>query len=187
MWRDSRHDRRPRRVASRRRAMCVREQHAAGRQPIDVRRPCLRMPAQATDPVIEIVDRDEQHVRLVGREGREFWRQNPEQTDRDAAQQAGHGTSKVGKRESRGHQPGALRRSSTRGAVVDEVTSPSAWRPIWDYNPLQVSVGPVPTGHLLHQHMLAGGNRPYFVSHATEDRIADCARAVGEGFGLDAH
>ena len=30
--------------------------------------PGLRMPTQATDPVIEIINRDEEHIRAFGRE-----------------------------------------------------------------------------------------------------------------------
>ena len=42
--------------------MSIREQHAARCQTIDIRRLCLRMPAQASGPVIEVVNRDEQDV-----------------------------------------------------------------------------------------------------------------------------
>ena len=43
--------------------MSVREQRAAPRQAVDVRRPRLRMSAQAPDPIVEVVDGDEQDVR----------------------------------------------------------------------------------------------------------------------------
>ena len=49
--------------------MGVGEQHAAGRQPIDIRCLRLRMSAEATNPIVEIIDGDEQHVgplRIVG-------------------------------------------------------------------------------------------------------------------------
>ena len=47
--------------------MRVHEQHAARSQPIHVRRQRLRMALQAADPVVEIIDRDEEHVRLRSR------------------------------------------------------------------------------------------------------------------------
>ena len=39
--------------------------HTAGGQRVDVRRLDLRMPAITTEPVIQIVDRDEQDIRFV--------------------------------------------------------------------------------------------------------------------------
>ena len=58
------------RIAQRRLAMRVGEQRAALGQPVDVRRPDLRMPAQAADPVVLVVDRDEQDVGPGGGGGR---------------------------------------------------------------------------------------------------------------------
>ena len=47
--------------------MSVGEEHAAAREAVEVRRPCLRMTAQNADPVIEIVDRNEEDVGLFDR------------------------------------------------------------------------------------------------------------------------
>ena len=46
--------------------MGVGEEHPGGGQAIQVRGLGLRMPGEATDPVIEIVDRDEQYVWAIG-------------------------------------------------------------------------------------------------------------------------
>ena len=48
--------------------MGVGKEYAAGGEAIKVRGDRLRMSAQATDPVIEIVDRDEQDVGSVRRQ-----------------------------------------------------------------------------------------------------------------------
>ena len=55
------------RIADRRLAMGVAEQHAAPGQAIDVRRAHLRVAAEAAHPVVQVVNRDEQHVRPLGR------------------------------------------------------------------------------------------------------------------------
>ena len=45
------------------------EAGAAGRDGIDIRRLGLRMTTETPDPVIEIINRDEQHIRLLCRKG----------------------------------------------------------------------------------------------------------------------
>lgn len=45
--------------------MCIRKQHPARRQAVDVGRPRLGMPTQATDPVIQVIHGDEQDVGLL--------------------------------------------------------------------------------------------------------------------------
>ncbi len=57
-------NRRARWIARGRRAVGIREQHPALRQPVKVRRLGLRMPAETADPVIQIVHSDEEDVRL---------------------------------------------------------------------------------------------------------------------------
>ena len=47
--------------------MSVGEEHATAREAVEVRRPCLRMSAQNADPVIEIVDRNEEDIGLFDR------------------------------------------------------------------------------------------------------------------------
>ena len=42
------------------------KQYSARREPIEVRRLRLRMPAEAADPVVEVVHRDEEDVGLPG-------------------------------------------------------------------------------------------------------------------------
>jgi len=44
--------------------MSVSEQHPALGQAIHIRRQRLRMPSKAANPVIQIIDCDEQHIRL---------------------------------------------------------------------------------------------------------------------------
>ena len=44
------------------RTVSVGEQDPTGRQAVDIRRHCLRMTSQATDPIVEVIDSDEQHV-----------------------------------------------------------------------------------------------------------------------------
>ena len=47
--------------------MGVGEEHARGGQPIEVGRASLRMAAKATDPVVQIIDGDEEDVGLGDR------------------------------------------------------------------------------------------------------------------------
>ncbi len=49
--------------------MSIREQHAAHGEPVDIRSQSLRMPIHTADPVIQIVDSDEQNIGLVCGEG----------------------------------------------------------------------------------------------------------------------
>ena len=58
------HDAGPGRIADRRLDVRVREQRPPVRQPVDVWRLDQRVPAHAADPVVLIVDGDEQHVGL---------------------------------------------------------------------------------------------------------------------------
>ena len=58
----TRQQRTARRIAQRRLAMRVREQRAASRQRIDARCFHLRMPAQAANPVVLVINGDEKHV-----------------------------------------------------------------------------------------------------------------------------
>ena len=55
------------RIADRRLAMGVAEQHTAPGKAIDVRRAHLRVSPEAADPVVQVVNRDEQHIRPLGR------------------------------------------------------------------------------------------------------------------------
>ena len=57
--------RRPRRLARRRGAVGVGERDAHLREAVDIRRAGLRVPPGITDPVVQIVDRDEQHGGLA--------------------------------------------------------------------------------------------------------------------------
>ncbi|MDG1241531.1 MAG: hypothetical protein P8P52_03105 [Opitutae bacterium] len=43
--------------------MSIRKQNTSLRQSVDIRRLHLRVPAHATDPVIQIVNRNQQHIR----------------------------------------------------------------------------------------------------------------------------
>ncbi len=43
-------------------ALGIGEQNPAGREPIDIRCLRLKMSSEATRPVIEIIDRDEEHI-----------------------------------------------------------------------------------------------------------------------------
>ena len=43
--------------------MSVREQHAAFGESINMRRLCVRMAPEAANPVVHVVDGDQQHVR----------------------------------------------------------------------------------------------------------------------------
>jgi hypothetical protein len=45
----------------------VGEEDTALGETVDIRSPCVRMTPEATNPVIEVVDRDEEYVGLVGR------------------------------------------------------------------------------------------------------------------------
>ena len=45
--------------------MSIRKQNTAGGQAVEVRSRCLRMTTQATNPVIQIVDRNEENVRFA--------------------------------------------------------------------------------------------------------------------------
>ena len=85
MRRQAAEDGRARRIARGRGAIGVAEQHAARGETVQIRRLRLRMPAEAADPVVEVVERNEEHVGLLlgrgggrnaaeqrdGREGRE--------------------------------------------------------------------------------------------------------------------
>ena len=62
VWSDTRHDRGPGWVASRCRAVCVGEQHTARCKTINVGSQCLGVSLQATDPVVEVIDRNEKYV-----------------------------------------------------------------------------------------------------------------------------
>ena len=57
---------RPRRVAQRRLAVRVGERRPARRELVHVRRYHLRVAAERPDPVVQVVDGDEQHVRPLG-------------------------------------------------------------------------------------------------------------------------
>jgi len=59
--------------------MGVREQRPARRECVDVRRLDLRMPVQAADPIIQVVDGDDEDVGLVGGRG---WKGAREQEER---------------------------------------------------------------------------------------------------------
>lgn len=61
--RDAGQDCRTRRVARGRGAVRVGKEHARRREAIEVRRARLRVPAEAADPVVEVIDGDEEHVR----------------------------------------------------------------------------------------------------------------------------
>ena len=65
---------RARRVAQRGLAMGVGEERPAPCQAVDVRRLGLRMSAQASDPIVQVIDRDEQDVgpALGGQAGRDL-------------------------------------------------------------------------------------------------------------------
>ncbi len=69
------HQARARGIAQRRLAMGIGEQGAARRQPIEVRRLGQRMSAQAAQPIVLIVDGDEQHVGARGSRKRRGGRQ----------------------------------------------------------------------------------------------------------------
>lgn len=62
MRRQAAEDRAARGIARGRRAVGVAKQHPAGGQAVEVRRQRLRMPAEAADPVAQIVERDEENV-----------------------------------------------------------------------------------------------------------------------------
>ena len=68
--------------------MSVGEQRSAGGQPVNVGRLCLRMTTQATKPVVLIIDRDKQNIRLVGREQR--LRRNDESGQYQTTNRKGH-------------------------------------------------------------------------------------------------
>ena len=56
-------------VAEGRLAVCVGEEHAPIGKAVDVRRLRLRVAAQAADPVVQVVNGDEEDVRPVGLRG----------------------------------------------------------------------------------------------------------------------
>ena len=64
------------RIAQRRLAMRITKKRAARRKPVEVRRPGLRMSPEAADPIVQVVDGDEQNVwpirRLAGNRGDEY-------------------------------------------------------------------------------------------------------------------
>ena len=61
--REARHHARARRIAGRRRAVGVRKQYAALRQPVDVRSDDRRLPVHLVGAAVQVVDGDEQHIR----------------------------------------------------------------------------------------------------------------------------
>ena len=63
---NARHQGGTRWIAGGRSTVSVREQDATFCQPIDVRRYRLRVTAEYSDPVVEIINGDEQHVRFLG-------------------------------------------------------------------------------------------------------------------------
>jgi len=69
--------------------MGVVKEHSARREPVNVRRLCLGVPTHATDPVIEVIDGDEQDIgfgcisRLAGRLSSEG---NRAEADKDESQ-----------------------------------------------------------------------------------------------------
>jgi hypothetical protein len=84
---------RPRRIAQRRLTVGVRERHPARRQPIDVRRPHLRVPAQRANPIVQVVRRDEEHVGVLAlRRQRRGWdKQRREEERPDKNQEPNRG------------------------------------------------------------------------------------------------
>ena len=56
----------PRRIANGSLTVGVAKQHAALREPIDIRRTRLRMPLQTTNPIIQVVDGNQQHIGPFG-------------------------------------------------------------------------------------------------------------------------
>jgi hypothetical protein len=50
----------------------MRKSHAHACQPINVRRPCLVIPIQMGHPMIQVVNRDEQHIRASVISGRQI-------------------------------------------------------------------------------------------------------------------
>jgi hypothetical protein len=73
-WRDPSHDGRARRITRRRRAAGIREKHIACDQAIDVWDFGLWMSAETFNPIIEVIDGDEQHVGFSVRFGGEHTR-----------------------------------------------------------------------------------------------------------------
>ena len=55
-----------RRAANGTLAMSIGKKHSTLGQSINVRRASLRVTTQATDPVVEIIDSDEEHIDLSG-------------------------------------------------------------------------------------------------------------------------
>jgi hypothetical protein len=53
------------RIARRRWAICISKENTAGRESVEVRRNRLGMATQATDPIIQIVDGNEQDIGLI--------------------------------------------------------------------------------------------------------------------------
>ena len=47
--------------------MCVREQNPPLGQTVHIRRLGLRMSSEASNPIVEVVHSDEQHIRTLGR------------------------------------------------------------------------------------------------------------------------
>ena len=47
--------------------MCIGEKSPAAGEPVDARRLHLRMPLEAADPIIQIVNRDKQDIGPIGR------------------------------------------------------------------------------------------------------------------------
>ena len=67
MRRQTTEDRRARGITGGSRTVGVAEQHPARGEAIQVWCYSLRMPAQTTDPVIEIIDRNEKYIGLISR------------------------------------------------------------------------------------------------------------------------
>ena len=59
----SKHDARSRWLAHRRLAVGIGKQDAPFRQPINIWGPRIRMSVKAADPIVQIIDRNEQHIR----------------------------------------------------------------------------------------------------------------------------
>jgi hypothetical protein len=71
--------------------MCIRKYRSAPGQTIEIGRLDLGMPAQATDPVVEVIGRDEKDIRLPlsdsGRPGKRSARHQDEGEDTESSHQ----------------------------------------------------------------------------------------------------
>ena len=112
-------------IAQRRLTVGIEEDRAPRRETVHVRGFGLGMPSQTPFPVIEVVDRDEQDVRFLGR------RTGEDRQEEEAEKQAVHGNESDGVGKARNHGTGrALTAACWKAARMSDPSllgSPRRW------------------------------------------------------------